>query len=87
LLENPNFVLLWTGQAVSSIGDYFTLLAIPLFVNHLTGSVMLVDLSFISTMLPALVIGPIIGVFVDLFDRCKVMIGSDVLRGVLTLAC
>jgi MFS transporter, DHA3 family, macrolide efflux protein len=86
LLKNPNFVLLWTGQAISSIGDYFTLLAIPLFVNRLTGSVMLVGLSFISTMLPALVLGPIAGVFVDRFDRRKVMIASDVLRGVLTLS-
>lgn len=40
--RNPNFILLWVGQAVSSIGDYFILLAIPLFVNRLTGSVMLV---------------------------------------------
>ena len=86
LLNNPNFIYLWIGQAISAIGDYFTLLAIPLFVNRLTGSVLLVGLSFIVTALPALVLGPIAGVFVDRLDRRKVMIVSDVLRGVLTLS-
>ncbi len=85
LLRNRSFIALWIGQAVSSIGDYFSLLAIPLFVNHLTGSVMLVGFSFISTALPALVLGPVAGVFVDRLDRRKVMIVSDLLRGVLML--
>lgn len=85
LTHNRSFVALWIGQAISSIGDYFSLLAIPIFVNRLTGSVMLVGLSFISGMLPALILGPIAGVFVDRFDRRKVMIISDVLRGGLTL--
>jgi len=85
LLRNRSFIALWFGQAVSSIGDYFSLLAIPLFVNHLTGSVMLVGFSFISTALPALVLGPVAGVFVDRLDRRKVMIVSDLLRGALML--
>src|SRR5512142_3291172 len=85
LLNNRSFVALWIGQAISAIGDYFTLLAIPIFVNRLTGSVMLVGLSFISTALPALVLGPVAGVFVDRLDRRKVMIASDLLRGGLTL--
>jgi MFS family permease len=86
LLHNRSFVALWAGQAISSIGDYFTLLAVPIFVNRLTGSVMLVGFSFLSVALPALVLGPVAGVFVDRFDRRKVMIVSDVLRGLLTLA-
>lgn len=86
LIHNRDFVALWIGQAISSIGDYFSLLAIPIFINRLTGSVMLVGLSFISGMLPALVLGPIAGVFVDRLDRRKVMILSDVFRGVLTLS-
>lgn len=76
---------MWIGQAISSIGDYFTLLAIPIFVNRLTGSVMLVGLAFITAALPALILGPVAGVFVDRFDRRKVMIASDVLRGLLML--
>ncbi|MBE3037264.1 MAG: MFS transporter, partial [Chloroflexi bacterium] len=86
LLNNPNFIFLWIGQAVSATGDYFTLLVIPIFINRLTGSVMLVGLSFIFTALPALVLGPVAGVFVDRLDRRKVMIASDVLRGVLMLS-
>ena len=86
LLHNRSFTGLWIGQAISSIGDYFTLLAVPIFVNRLTGSVMLVGLAFLSVALPALVLGPVAGVFVDRLDRRKVMIASDVLRGLLMLA-
>ncbi len=86
LLKNPKFIYLWTGQAISAIGDYFTLLAIPIFVNRLTGSVMLVGLSFIAAALPGLVLGPVAGVFVDRLDRRKVMIATDILRGLLMLS-
>ena len=85
ILTNRSFAALWIGQAISSIGDYFSLLAIPIFVNRLTGSVLLVGLSFIAAALPALVLGPVAGVFVDRLDRRKVMILSDLLRGALML--
>ncbi len=83
---NRNFACLWAGQAISATGDYFTLLAIPIFVNRLTGSIMLVGLAFIAAALPALLLGPVAGVFADRLDRRKVMIASDLLRGALTLS-
>jgi MFS family permease len=86
LFGNRNFAALWTGQAISAVGDYFTMLAIPIFVNRLTGSVMLVGLSFVFTALPALFLGPVAGVFVDRLDRRKVMIASDVARGAFMLS-
>jgi MFS transporter, DHA3 family, macrolide efflux protein len=85
LFRNRNFMSLWIGQLISFIGDYFNLLAIPITINHLTGSSAMVGLSFISNALPALLLGPVAGVFVDRWDRCKVMIVSDVLRGLLVL--
>ena len=85
LFRNRNFMALWVGQMISFIGDYFNWLAIPIVVNRLTGSAGMVGLSFISNALPALLLGPIAGVFVDRLDRRKVMIASDVLRGLLVL--
>jgi MFS family permease len=78
---------LWIGQMISFIGDYFVYLAIPIVVNRLTGSALMVGLAMISSALPALVLGPIAGVFVDRWDRQRTMIASDMIRAVLVLFC
>ena len=70
---------------ISFTGDYFNYLAIPIMVNRLTGSAMMVGLSVMASALPALVLGPIAGVFVDRWDRRRVMLLSDVLRALLVL--
>jgi MFS transporter, DHA3 family, macrolide efflux protein len=85
LFRNRNFMALWVGQTISFIGDYFNWLAIPIVVNRLTGSALMVGLSVMATALPALILGPLAGVFVDRWDRRKVMIIADVLRGLLVL--
>ncbi len=87
VLRNSNFRRLWLGQMISFVGDYFYFLAIPLTVERLTGSALMVGLSVISSALPMLVLGPIAGVFVDRWNRQKTMIAADVLRGLLVLLC
>jgi MFS family permease len=85
LFRNRSFMALWLGQTVSFIGDYFYWLAIPIMVERLTGSALLVGLSVISSALPMLVLGPVAGVFVDRWNRKQTMIVADVLRGLLVL--
>jgi MFS family permease len=85
LFRNRNFMALWIGQMISFIGDYFVMLAMPVAVNRLTGSAMMVGLSFMSTALPGLLLGPVAGVFIDRWDRRRVMIVADLIRGLLVL--
>jgi DHA3 family macrolide efflux protein-like MFS transporter len=85
LFRNRNFVALWLGQTISFIGDYFYWLAVPIMVERLTGSAMMVGLSTISNALPLLLLGPAAGVFVDRWDRKRTMIVADLLRGLLVL--
>ncbi len=85
LFRNRHFVALWLGQTISFIGDYFYMLAVPIMVERLTGSTMMVGLSVISNALPMLLLGPVAGVFVDRWDRKRVMVVSDLLRGALVL--
>ena len=85
LFRNRHFVALWLGQTISFVGDYFYFLAIPIMVERLTGSTMMVGLSVISNALPMLLLGPVAGVFVDRWDRKRMMIVSDLLRGGLVL--
>ena len=85
LFRNRNFLALWIGQMISFIGDYFVMLAVPIAINRLTGSAMMVGLSFIAAAIPALLLGPVAGVFIDRWDRRKVMIISDGMRALLVL--
>jgi len=86
LFSNRDFLALWIGQMVSFIGDYFNWLAIPIMVNRLTGSAMMTGFAVMSSALPALILGPVAGVFVDRWDRKHTMIISDVVRAVMVLS-
>ncbi len=87
VLRRPNFLRLWIGQMISFIGDYFYFLAIPIMIERLTGSAMMVGLAVISSALPMLLLGPVAGVFVDRWNRQHTMIVADILRGLLVLLC
>jgi len=75
------------GQIVSFVGEYFTWLAVPIMVEKLTGSALMVGLSVISNAIPMLVLGPVAGVFVDRWDRKRTMLVANVLRAILILFC
>jgi MFS transporter, DHA3 family, macrolide efflux protein len=87
LFRNRHFMALWIGQLVSFVGDYFEWLAIPILVQSMTGSTLMVGLALISNSIPVLLLGPIAGVFVDRWDRKKTMLAADVLRALLILVC
>jgi DHA3 family macrolide efflux protein-like MFS transporter len=86
VLRNRNFLALWLGQVISQIGDSFTFLALLIMVNQLTGSTVSMGMMMISLTLPQLVFSFLAGVIVDRLDRRKIMIISDLLRGLLVLA-
>lgn len=86
VLRNRNFLALWLGQVISQIGDSFTFLALLIMVNQLTGSTVSMGMMMISLTLPQLVFSFLAGVIVDRLDRKKIMIFSDLLRGLLVLA-
>ncbi|MBL8045749.1 MAG: MFS transporter, partial [Anaerolineales bacterium] len=85
VLSNPNFRNLWLGQTISQIGDGLTNLALLIVINELTGSTVAVATMTLAIALPQLLFGLVAGVFVDRWDRKRIMVVSDVLRGVLVL--
>lgn len=85
LRTNRNFRLLFFGQAVSQLGDWFNSVAVFALLLDLTGSATAVAWMMIVQFLPIAVVGPIAGVVVDRVDRRRLMIGADVVRGVLVL--
>ncbi len=86
VLTSRNFRLLWLGQAVSTFGDKFTEIAIPIFVFNLTGSAMQLGVAFLVQTLAALIFGLYAGVMADRWNRQRTMIGTDILRAVIIMA-
>jgi MFS family permease len=85
LRTNRNFRLLFFGQAISQLGDWFNSVAVYALLLDLTGSATAVAWMMIVQFLPIAVVGPAAGVVVDRVDRRRLMIVADVLRGVLVL--
>ena len=79
------FRLLWLAQVISDFGDSLTNLALLIFVNQVTGSTAALATMAIVLALPQVTFGLLAGVYVDRWNRKRVMIVSDLLRGVLVL--
>jgi MFS family permease len=85
VFRNRRFALLWTAQLVSTIGSSLTDLAAAIFVFQVTHSALNVGLTLMVTALPTLFVGLFAGVFVDRFDRKRILQASDLLRGLLVV--
>ena len=86
VFRHRNFSLMWTGQLVETIGSALTSLAASILVFRETGgSALSVGLMLMATAAPSLLVGLVAGVFVDRYDRRRIMISADVLRAALVL--
>jgi len=85
VFRNRSFSLLWTGQLVSTMGSALTSLAASIYIYRLTGSALSVGLMLMATAAPSLLVGLFAGVFVDRYDRKKIMVTADILRAILIL--
>lgn len=83
VFRNRNFSLLWTGQLVETIGNALTSIAASIYVFRQTNSALSVGLMLMATAAPSLLVGLFAGVFVDRYDRRKIMITADILRAIL----
>jgi CRP-like cAMP-binding protein/sugar phosphate permease len=77
VFKRRDFVLMWIAQLVSTAGSALTDLAAGIYVYDQTGSAFLVGVTLMATAVPSLVVGLIAGVFVDRWDRRKVMMASN----------
>jgi MFS transporter, DHA3 family, macrolide efflux protein len=84
-LWNRNFTLLWQGQVVSSVGKQTFALAAMLWLKQITESGTLMGLVMTAALAPMVILGPIAGVFVDRWDRRKLIAWTDLAGGFLVL--
>jgi MFS family permease len=77
VFRNRSFANIWLAQLISSMGSALTALAAAVLVYRVTGSTLSVGLMLIATAGPTILIGLFCGVFVDRYDRKRIMLGSD----------
>jgi MFS family permease len=77
LRRNRDFMLLWSGQAVSELGTRAAEIALPLLVLALTNSPAKAGLVGFMSGLPYLLLGVPAGALADRWDRKRLMLLSD----------
>jgi len=77
-LRNRRFALLWTAGLVSLTGDWLLSVALPIYVYRLTGSPAAISAIIAANVAARLLVGAVAGVYVDRWDRRRVMIWANV---------
>ena len=83
LSRNRNFLLFLFGRGVSSLGDYFGNLALSWLVFAITSSALALAFTWIVFMVPRSVIRLYGGVYVDRWNRRRIMLGTETSRALL----
>ncbi len=84
-LWNKDFILLLQGNAVSCIGDLMYSVAIGYWVYEKTGSSALMGIMSAISMFVSMFLSPFSGSIVDKCNRKWVIVGVDVIQGLLML--
>lgn len=80
-----NFFTIWAGQAFSQFSSSVLQFAIIWHLTERTGSAMVLSLSMFLGFFPQAVLGPFIGVFIDRYDRKKIMVVSDLMIAMVSV--
>ena len=85
-LRHRNYRLFFGGQSVSLVGTWITRIATSWLVYRLTGSDLLLGVVGFCGQIPTLFLAPVAGVFVDRWDRHRVLLVTQVLSLLQSLA-
>ena len=85
-LSSRNFRLFFSGQSVSLIGTWITRIATSWLVYRLTHSALLLGIVGFCGQIPTLVLAPMAGVLVDRWDRHRLLVWTQVLSALQSLA-
>ncbi|MUK88877.1 MFS transporter [Ornithinibacillus sp. L9] len=80
LWKNKNFMLIWGGSTISSFGSQMYTIAIPLLIYHISQSALAMSTMRAIEFFPNIFLGIIAGVFVDRFNRKKMMLWASFIQ-------
>jgi MFS family permease len=85
VLRQRNFALLWLGSFVSKLGDFVLFVGLPYEVYRLTGSTLATAGTALAFLVPNILLGSVAGVFVDRWDRRRLMLAVNLLQAAAIL--
>lgn len=85
-LRHRNYRLFFGGQSVSLVGTWITRIATSWLVYRLTGSALLLGVVGFCGQIPTLLLAPFTGVLVDRWDRHRILVATQVLSMLQSLA-
>jgi len=81
-----DFLLIWAGQMISSVGSRLSSFALGIWILRSTGSATNFAMTFVAMTIPALIVSTVAGALVDRWDRRRTMIACDALSAASMLA-
>jgi MFS family permease len=78
-----DFQIFWIGQTISNLGNSISRFVLPLLVFKLTGSSVQLAIAATAYELPPILVGLVIGAWIDRVDRRKLMLLTDVGRAIV----
>jgi len=84
-VKDKNFILLWFGDSVSQGGSVLqTLATVIWFINNFDSGKPL-SFVFMASWIPVIFISPFAGVLIDRLSKKKIIIFSDLIRGLISI--
>ena len=81
-----SYIFFWSGQLFSLLGSSIVQIVLNYWIFFETKSLTIVSLAFFFSFLPQFILGPVVGVFADRWNR-KILIGlSDFCQALTTLS-
>jgi MFS family permease len=75
--RHRDFRRFFAGQGVSQVGTWLQMVATSWLVYQLSGSTLLLGLAAFAQQIPFLLLAPLAGVFVDRFDRRRLLVATN----------
>ncbi|MCF0134435.1 MAG: MFS transporter, partial [Blautia sp.] len=72
-----SFYTIWIGQAFSQLSSSILQFAIVWYLTDQTGSGLVLTMAMLMGFLPQGLLGPFVGVYIDRWNRKRIMIGAD----------
>lgn len=85
LLKRHDFAMIWLAGLLAYIGNGMFFIALPIWVYQEYGSATLVGTASLMAIIPSVALGSVAGIFVDRWDRTRVMLVVTLLRVTLFL--
>ena len=85
VLRQRDYALLWFGGFISHIGDFVLFVGLPFEIYRLTGSTLATAGMVLAFLVPEILFGSVAGVYVDRWDRRRLMIAVNLVQAVVLL--